>query len=57
MTTDIRAHRTHTLTLYTHPLNEPRAELYCATCDLFMTNLDSVDVEIGTVTIKDGEGL
>ncbi len=54
MTTDIRAHRDHRLTLYTHPLNDHgnSAQVYCASCDLFMTNLGTVTISIDNVTIR-----
>lgn len=52
MTTDIRAHRDHDLRMIWHSKS---GVIYCQTCDLFMTNLHSVNIitTIDTVTIRE----
>ncbi len=46
MTTDIRAHLLHNLELDTI---DRKVEIYCRTCDLYMSNLNTVTIAIDNI--------
>ena len=55
MTTDIRTHRDHNLEFIAtrmHKGPSKAGQMYCQTCDLFLTNLGTVTITIDKVTIK-----